>query len=71
MEPNVTTVAAMVFNWSILVLLVTGIIILIVWLVKKTGNSRPREDAMSIANERYAKGEISREEFEQIKKDLS
>ncbi len=71
MEPNATTVAAMVFNWIILVLLVTGVIVFIVWLVKRTGSGRPRKDALDIARERYAKGEISKEEFEQIKKDLA
>ena len=70
MELNATTMVAMIFNWSILVLLVTGIIVFIFWLVKRTGSSKPREGAMDIAKESYAKGEISREEFEQIKKDL-
>ena len=51
-----------------------GLIALIVWGIKKlTGgsNSSPRRNPLGVAKERYAKGEISREEFEQIKKDLS
>ncbi len=52
-----------------------GIIALVVWVVLKftrhsVGNG-PRRDFMDIARERYAKGEISKEEFEQLKKDLS
>ena len=74
MEPNATTVAAMVFNWIILVLLVTGVTVLIVWGVMKIGKGggdTSKKDALDIARERYAKGEISKEEFEQIKKDLA
>ena len=51
-----------------------GLIALIVWgitkLVKR-GDSAPKRDPMDVAKERYAKGEITREEFEQLKKDLS
>ena len=51
-----------------------GLIALVVWAItklsKRNGSSQ-KHDALGIAKERYAKGEISREEFEQIKKDLS
>jgi len=50
-----------------------GLVALIVWGVKKLterGDSDPKRDPLGVAKERYAKGEISREEFEQIKKDL-
>lgn len=46
----------------------------IVWLVKRTsgpGLSYQTQTSVNTAKERYARGEISREEFEQIKKDLS
>ena len=57
-----------------LVLLVV-IIGLAIWgIVTLTRHSR-REDnednALAIAKERYAKGEINKEEFDQIKRDLS
>lgn len=51
-----------------------GLIALIVWGVAKLsgrGGTTPKRDPLDVAKERYAKGEISREEFEQIKKDLS
>ena len=55
-----------------------GLIALAIWVVNKvTGREGPRpsglerRDPLDMAKERYAKGEISREEFEQIKKDLS
>ena len=52
-----------------------GIIALIVWGVKKATEHRGPEPTgrspLDIAKERYARGEISKEQFEQIKKDLS
>ncbi len=51
-----------------------GLIALIVWGIARLsgrGSSAPRHDSLDIAKERYARGAISREEFEQIKKDLS
>jgi len=55
-----------------------AVIALIVWGIMKLagrGGSKPgaqgRPDPLDIARERYARGEISREEFEQLKKDLT
>ena len=51
-----------------------GLIALIVWGITKLsgrGSSTPRHDSLDIARQRYAKGEITREEFEQLKRDLS
>ncbi|MEE8418611.1 MAG: SHOCT domain-containing protein [Dehalococcoidales bacterium] len=57
----------MVFFWG-------GLIALVVWGVKKlTGRngSSSRQAPLDIAKERYAKGEISEEEFQRLKKDLA
>ena len=52
-----------------------GIIALVVWVVlkltRRSAGNGPRRDPLDIAKERYAKGEISREEFEYFKSDLS
>ena len=51
-----------------------GLIALIVWGVRKLtqrDGSTSKGSPLDIARERYAKGEISREEFNQFKNDLS
>ncbi len=54
-----------------------AIIFLIVWGIRKLTEHGPehrisaRQDPLEIARERYARGEITREQFEQIKSDLS
>ena len=56
------------------ILISIGLIALIVWIIRKLsaqGSAVARHDPLDIAKDRYARGEISREEFEQIKKDLS
>jgi putative membrane protein len=49
-----------------------GIIALIVWGINRIerGDSPQKRGPLDIAKERYAKGEISKEQYEQIKKDL-
>jgi len=51
-----------------------GLIALIGWGITKLfrrGDSVPKHDPLDVAKERYAKGERSKDEFEQLKKDLS
>ena len=51
-----------------------GLIALIVWGITKLtgrGSSVQKYDPLDVAKERYAKGEISKKEFEQLRKDLS
>jgi putative membrane protein len=56
----------MVLWWALIVL---GIAVLVKWLVRGTGVGA-RADALDILKERYARGEIGKEEFEQKKRDL-
>lgn len=48
-----------------------GIVILVVLPEVPSGPSAPRRPALDIAAERYARGEITREQFEQLKVDLA
>ena len=57
------------------ILLIVGLVFLIKWLVQSTkGNSMsPRSgssSALEILKERYARGEINKQEFEEKKRDL-
>ena len=67
----------MLFGGLLMLVFWGAIIALVVWGVKKvteredsTPKTTEKRDPLEIAKERYAKGEISREQFEQIKKDL-
>ncbi len=56
----------MIVFWGGLIALVTWIILRLV----RSGQQPSSQAPLDIAKARYAKGEISKEEFEQIKKDL-
>jgi putative membrane protein len=50
------------------VLVILGIVVLVKWLAGSAPRSETR--AIDILKERYAKGELTREQFEQMKRDL-
>lgn len=62
----------MLFFWA---LIIVGVIFLVRWLVHSgsgTADGRPGKSApIDILKERYARGEINREEFEERKRTLS
>ncbi len=51
-------------------LVIAGLVVGVRWLLREGKPSRP-DTALEILRERYARGEISREEFEARKRDLS
>jgi putative membrane protein len=62
----------MIIFWG---LIIVGLVSLIRWLVQNTSSKgqtgvRTGSNAMYILKERYAKGEISRDEFESMKRDI-
>ncbi len=68
----------MVFGALMMVVFWGLIIALVVWVVRSLTDHRSsgrepseRRDPLDIAKERYAKGEINKEEFDRIKKDLT
>ncbi|HKZ82172.1 MAG TPA: SHOCT domain-containing protein [Anaerolineae bacterium] len=69
----------MILNWVITIGLIVGVVLLIVWLVKRlspsgqgttttsaTASGSPRD----ILQIRYARGEITREQYQQMLADL-
>ena len=56
------------------IFLLVGIVLLIIWAIKtpwKDGRGQPEQTALDILKKRYANGEISSEEFEKMKRDIS
>lgn len=59
----------MLLFWGLILL---GIVALVKWLRGGTGRGREAtKSALQVLEERYVRGEIGREEFEQKKRDLS
>jgi putative membrane protein len=56
------------------ILIIVGIVFLIRWLIESSRPGGPvvkGEAPMDILKQRYAKGEITKEQFDQMKKDLA
>ena len=67
----------MLINLVISVVLIIGVIFLVIWIVKRLSNNNSEREfnnttlsAVDIAKERYAKGEITREEYQKLLTDL-
>ena len=71
--PGMQGSGVFIFDWIfaviLWVLIIVGIVILVRWLVGAK-QTETKDKAMDILKERYAKGEIPKEEFEAKKKDL-
>ena len=62
----------MVVGGALMFLFWAAVIGLAIWgIAKLARHSHSANGALAIARERYARGEISKEEFDGIKKDLS
>ena len=60
-----------IFSLIFWILLIVGMVFLIRWLMHMSkGHPEVRSRALEILKERYAKGEIEKQEFEEKKKDL-
>lgn len=68
---------ALLGNFLMLALLITLLILFVAWLVRSLGKNPSamtqalkKDIALEIARERYAKGEIDLNQFQEIKKNL-
>lgn len=65
----------MLVGWIVPLLVLIGLGALAVWAIRTlagdSGGRRSGSDALQVARERYARGEIDREEFERIRSDLA
>jgi putative membrane protein len=63
----------MVFGVVLMILFWGGLIAFAVWGIRRLTrhDSSERGNPLEIAKERYAKGEITKQRYEQLKKDLS
>jgi uncharacterized membrane protein len=66
------------FGWIFMIVfwiaVIAGVAILVRWITSQGERSRgpgSQDTAIDILKKRYAKGEITKEEYEQIKKDIS
>jgi putative membrane protein len=61
------TLMMLVF-WGVVIV---GIVVAIRWFVNQSRDTRPADTALDILRQRYARGDISKEEFEAKRRDLT
>jgi len=63
-----------ILGFVFFIAIIIGIILLIVWIVKRTthGSSEIKSEskALETLKERYAKGEITKEKYDEMKKEI-
>ncbi|MCL4376970.1 MAG: SHOCT domain-containing protein [Actinobacteria bacterium] len=56
--------------------IIIGIVLLVIWFIRRTGfnfdfiNKSAATHSVEILKERYAKGELTKEQYESMKKDI-
>jgi putative membrane protein len=59
-----------IFLWLLLIGLIVLAVVLILRATRGQGGGGVSDSALEIARRRYARGEISKEEYEQLRRDL-
>ena len=63
------------FGWILMILVwvlaIVGIVAMIRWMTGQPLNAAPEQTPLQILQQRYARGDIQRDEYEQKKQDLS
>ena len=57
----------MLLFWGVVI---AGLVVGVRWLVSQNRTAAPRDEALEILRQRYARGDIDRQEFEARKRDL-
>lgn len=58
----------MILWWA---LIIAAIVFLVTWITKQTSRSGRKHSALDTLKNRYARGEISKKEFEEKKRDIA
>ena len=64
-------IVSLLVGASLVALLIVALVVAIRWLWRSPGAGAPEDRALAILRERYARGEIGREEFEARWRDLT
>jgi putative membrane protein len=67
----------LIINLGLIIGTIIALVFLVIWIVKRLSNNNPEQalnsgaqSAVEIAKERYAKGDITREEYQKLLVDL-